>query len=391
MIKKPKMPDTQRRKEAKDPAAYKQLAHAIVYPLNIEKLDPNAKGLFRDEFPSLWNFHEHGVTSSFLNSFLTCREQTRLHYVEGWASRHVPLAFEFGTCCHWILEQAYSPDNIRKIKPMLETAFEQLPLWIQLQVDTYEKKWLEQVTLPSQKQLEQQELVYGMANAILPSYFTRWNGDFLGKYSYHNGTTAPVKWDSLEEVFEIPYEYPDGLVVPIRGRRDGVFYDKRNKLWVFDTKCRSVINDDDALDTLPFDLQQMLYLYVTRVQKEVNPAGVIMNILRRPGQRRGMDEALTDFLERIAAEYAKPAKFDHHYKRYEMAIDRNEISDWKADMLDPLMLDVRAWYEGTAPHYMNHNALITKYGKCGMFLPICKNEFSQCYRREHCFSELAEV
>src|SRR5687767_5785188 len=89
-----------------------------------------SKDLFRGEQPSLWKFHEHGVTSSFLNSYLTCKEQTRLCYVEGWGSRTVPLAFEFGTACHWILEQAYQPAKMadRRI-PTAE--------WIKEQVLTY--------------------------------------------------------------------------------------------------------------------------------------------------------------------------------------------------------------------------------------------------------------
>src|SRR5690242_4235378 len=69
-----------------------------------------ADNLFQGKTPSLWKLYEDGVSSSFLNSFLTCMEQTRLSYIEGWSSRTTPMAFEFGTCCHWVLEQAYQPN-----------------------------------------------------------------------------------------------------------------------------------------------------------------------------------------------------------------------------------------------------------------------------------------
>ena len=339
--------------------------------------------LFRGQARSLWNFWEHGVTSSFLSSFLSCREQTRLSYVEGLTSRHTPLAFEFGTCCHWVLEQAYSRLQVMPVYP--QPGAEMVKGWIK----QYEKKWLKDTPDPIMRQLEQQELVYGLAEAVLPSYFNRWAGDFNGgTYVYGNTSTAPKKWVNLEEVFNIPYTFSDGRVCPRRGRRDGVFRDRRGKLWVFDTKCRSIINHEDALDTLPSDLQQMFYSDCTETQYGETPAGVIMNIIRRPGQRRGKDESLKAFCERVRKEVENPKNFDHYFVRYELVLDKNDLDEWRQKMLNPLMDDVRAWWEGRAPHYMNPNALISKYGRCPLFLPIVKNDTSMCFRRKKCFSEL---
>lgn len=344
--------------------------------------------LFRGSIPSKWDFWKHGVTSSFLYSYVTCREQTKLHYVDGWATRSVPLYFEFGTCCHWVLEQAYgllagdsySPPGVD---------------FVSAKIGLYHQQWLKSVSMPSQKQLDQQELVYGLAEAILPSYFERWSGDFTGTYKYPNQSITPAEWLNLEEVFDVPYTYPDGKTTHLRGRRDGVFADAKGNAWVFDTKCRSVINDEDTMDTFPLDLQQMFYLWVTASQfssqKKRPPVGTLLNNIRRPGHRQGIHETLPDFLDRVRKDVSKPARFDHFFIRYQMRITMEEIRDWKVRFLDPIMAEVRGWWEGTIPHYCNPNSLVTKYGRAQMFLPITKDCFDYCYRKDNVFPELPEV
>lgn len=336
--------------------------------------------------PSRWDFWQHGVTSSFLGLFRTCLEQTRLQYVEGWSKRGMPLAIEFGSCCHWILEQAYGG---LKIKPR------QIPTedWVKAWVSAYARKLLAETPGATTKQREQQELVYGLAQTVMPVYFERWGGDFSGKYKYAvgQGLATPVKWKSLEEVFDIPYTFPDGRVTHIRGRRDGVFLSQKGTEWVFDTKCRSVIIEDDLMDMLPFDLQQMLYTHVTEKQSGRMPAGVQMNIIRRPGQRRLQGESLPSLLARVHAEVSKPKRFDHYFIRHQMALSKGDLNDWRQKVLHPLMATVRMWWEGNLPHHMNDMNLTTKYGRCAMFLPITKGDFSDCFRRPHIFAELGKV
>lgn len=359
------------------------------------------EGMFRGQ-PSLWNFYKHGVTASFLDSFLTCREQTRLAFVEGWSSRDVSLALEFGSCCHWILEQAYSALGMtfHRTSQTYGSLEQMRSQWVSEETRAYHQKWLSQVDAPTQRQLQQQEFVYGLAEGVLPTYFRRWDGDFNGgKYLYNNNTVCPTRWISLEETFESLYTYPDGLQVPIRGKRDGVFVSPKGGVWIFDTKCRSIIKDEEILETLPSDLQQMLYASVTMKEMLENPkkyagrtvpTGTVMNIIRRPGQRQKSYPNLKALLEKVRSEVSNPKKFDHYFIRYQMVFDKGDIQKWKKETLDPLMLDVRGWYEGTTPHYATHRNLTTKYGKCFMYNPMVKNDFSQCYRRSVPFNELQE-
>jgi hypothetical protein len=339
-----------------------------------------SRGTFRGDQPSFWNFWEDGVTASFLDLFLTCREQCRLQYVEGWSSRLVPFYFEFGTAGHYVLEKAYA-----RSKVPTESKIEE---WI----EEYEDMWMKLVPSPTSRQLQQQELAYGMLGALMPAYFERWEGDFTGKYPYRNNTVKPTEWHSLEERFEVPYTFADGKKTVLRGKRDGVFGDIRKKTWVWDNKFRSMINHEEARDLLPVDLQQMLYLCATASQMAPQwPTGTLMNIVRRPGHRRGQTEELKRFLGRIKKDVSNPKKFDHNFTRYEMAISKAEIKEWKKLTLDPLMEDVRGWWEGRHPHYATHKNLTTKYGHATMYHPILKGDFTMCYRRRHVFAELAEA
>lgn len=328
----------------------------------------------------VWNLWKHGVTSSFLNTYVTCREQAKLAYVDGLTAMRNPLAIDFGTCVHWVLQQAYE-------KPTELPDLKQCRRWL----DEFDKLYRKQTPMLSTKGEEQHETVLGLAETVLPNYFLRWQGDFTGNYKFKSTTTRPVRWVSLEQIFRVPYQFEDGMQTWINGRRDGVFRDKRGKLWVFDTKCKSVIVDDDIMDTLEVDLQQMLYLYVTMVQEEEAPAGVILNVVRRPTHRRLQDEAFKTFLGRVLKDVSNVKRYDHFFIRYEMATARSEILEWKKNLLDPLMKEVRMWWEGSLPHWMNPNSLITKYGRCSMFDVIMRKKFDGCFRRKVPFNELAEV
>jgi hypothetical protein len=336
----------------------------------------------------LWDLWRDGVTSSFIDTYLTCREQCRLVYKEGWTPLAPNLALDFGTAMHWILQQGYSthyPWMRKKTAPGY--------VWISGAVQAYQTLWVKQIHRLGRftpKMQEHVELCMGLISAVVPSYYKCWAGDFTGKYNTDVAFTKPEKWHKLEEVFDVPYTYPDGKVTHLRGRRDAVFIDKRGKHWVFDTKCRSVINHEQAQATQPFDPQQMMYHRATHVEMgKAWPVGTQMNIIRRPAHRRGKNETLAAFISRVRDDVAKPTKFAHNFTRYEMAIRPKEVEQWKKTRLDPIMAEIRMWDEGKIPHYPNDKELVNKYGPARLFAPLTRGDFSECYRRDHVFPELA--
>lgn len=334
------------------------------------KTDP-AK--FQGRHESVWNPWVEGLSSSTLGLWLKCREQFRLEMVEGWRNESVPLALAFGTCMHWCLERLYQA-NVVPADPKK---------WAKKRVSEFEALWKEERPGASQKQLETQERVYGLAEAVLPAYVQRWAGDFPGgEYPVQTKVAAPKKWAALETRFKVWWTFSDGKQMPIVGTRDGLFRDKRGKLRVFDTKCRSIINEEDTIDLLPTDLQQMLYLWSVWSEFGEVPAGTTMNIVRRPGHRQGTDESLKEFCARVAKEVSDPKRYDHYFMRFQMDITLGEIESWRDNVLGPILEDFRAWWEGRAPHYLNPEALVSKYGRCAMFGKIVFNNNVGLYRRK---------
>jgi hypothetical protein len=325
--------------------------------------------------PKGWDIWKDGVSQSFLHVWLACREQARLKFKELWSSRRASLPLEFGNCGHWCLADMYRvgrPPTTKEIKAS---------------VYAYQHLWEKLVPNPSERQLEVQEEVYGMAEAVLPFYFKRWAGDFPGqKYPFKKPIIVPKKWLALEQPFDVPWTFTDGKVCRIRGIWDGLFADKVDDEWLFETKTKSVIDEEGIQDTLPLDIQVMLYCWALLQDRRNPPAGVLYNVVRRPGLYRRKGEALPEFLGRVREDI--PARPDHYFMRWKMRLMPKELAQWVKRTLGPMLDDVRAWAEGRAPHYMNPDSLITKYGRCDMFEPIVRGEFGDCYQRKTAFNEI---
>jgi hypothetical protein len=344
-----------------------------------------ASDLFQGKTPSLWKFWKDGVTSSFFEKFVQCKEQTKLHYVDGWSGRNIPIGIEFGSCCHWVLEQAYQRRD--HVAVLLEHPVDRLGQQVKEWVSQYEKYWRQEVRVPSSAQLSTQELIYGLAEVIIPEYVKCYAGDFTGEYA-QGLNVYPKEWLSLEEVFMVPYVYPDGKTVPVRGRCDGIFKDKNSGIWVFDTKCRSVIQEDILVKEMPFDPQFMLYSWVGKQRYKTTPKGIVQNIIRRPQQRLSGYTSLKSMLERVRDEVRRRPQY--YFIRIDLSFSPQEMTDWENRVLHPMMQEVREWWEGK-PYYYNGRALSSKYGPCELFAAITSGNFSMCYKREYAFSELKDL
>lgn len=331
---------------------------------------------FRNEdgHSNFWQLERDGVSQSFVSSFLTCRVQTYLRYVEGLVSRRVPFYFAYGTCVHWLLERLY-----RKRQPPKHPK-----RWVKSRIKAYEQQWLQEVPTPTDYQLTDQEKVYLLAEAQMPSYIERWIGDFpKHKYPIETTTARPSKWLELEQRFNVIFRYPDGLKVPLCGTRDGLFETREAETYILDHKCRSVIVDQDILETMHLDFQLMFYLWATWKQRGHCPDGAVLNIIRRPGQRMRVDEPLTDFAARVCKDIENPKRWDHYFIRYRLVLSgSSEVRDWERTRLIPIMREIRAWWEGRAGHYTSDQHLLTKYGRSDMFHPIVYDDRSDCFIRE---------
>lgn len=318
-----------------------------------------------------------GITQSALGLWLDCREQFRLKYVEGWSKHGEPISLHYGSASHYILSQAHAHSK----KPG--------PKWLKRCIKKYDAIWRkEQSQMIPQKLLEQHELVKGLLECTMPAYFRRADSPKIKNYNDFKAK----KWVGLEQKFRMPFTLqPTHSDIDLRGMLDGVFLTKNKKLWLLETKNLSRIAEDDIQATLGCSLQNMFYMTVLTI-KYPNEAigGILYNVLRRPGQRRGVKETLPAFLQRIKDDIKK--RPNHYFMRYSLAITKTEIDEWASTQLRPMLIEFMRWWclgaELAPQHFMNPNALITKYGRAEMFSPIVDGNFGGFHRRKHVFVEL---
>jgi hypothetical protein len=328
-----------------------------------------------------WRMERDGVSQSLIHSFINNRADCHLKYKELWTPKSAPLYREFGSCMQWLLTECYRLGGMPAEK------------YCGLLLAKYHKVWVEENPVATTKHCETQNFVEGMAAVVLRQYLKRWDGDFTGrKYTQRNSTVTPVKWHKLEGIFKVLFGASKEIgSIQLRGSFDGVFEDRKEKLWLLETKCLSMIDEEGIQDLLPQDIQVMFYLTAIYLLYGKKPAGVLYNVVRRPGLRQRVKENLPEFLNRIAKDVADSKRQSHYFKRWEMAISWDEVVAWQQKFLIPVLTELWLWDKNKLATYLNSDQLITKYGRCDMFLPLVKKEFSQHFQRKHVFNELVEA
>jgi|GEM_PF-4083099 len=330
-----------------------------------------------------WDFDRDGVSQGFIHSYINCREQTHLRYRELWTAKDDPIFREFGSCFHWLIPWA------------LNSQFKKPPgdLSIRHALDLYYTLWQGQNPKVTGKKAEQMDYVLGLCEKVLPAYLKRWNGDYPREKKYKMGCNVVhiKKWMSFEEIWKEPYKFDSGfLSVFLRGKFDGVFMDKNGDLWLLETKCLSIIKEDEIMELLPLDIQCMLYLLAIYLKYKKKPKGVLYNIVRRPGLRQGKSETLKQLLGRVEKDVNHPKRQDHYFKRIEMAIDWSEVEEWQRTFLNPVLMEIREWSMGGCRTYMNPDSLTSKYGRCELYHLIVHDAKRNFFRRKMVYNELAD-
>lgn len=312
-----------------------------------------------------WDLWRDGISVTALQTSLVCFEQLRLSHCLGYQPRVVPAGPAFGRLIHHLLEKTQSVKQKRK-PPEIEEIEEIANAWHREQKKNY----------VGVKRREQLVHIVDIATAVFYGYTLRYRGDWLGKSKARVSTDAtPSKWVGFEQSFSLPYVYPDGKTVEIRGRWDALCMSQK-KLRVFETKCWSVIRPEVIVAMLAWDFQYNLYLYALTQTQSKAVGGMILNVVRRPGHAPHIDESRKGFWNRLVKEVSNPSKWDHYFQRFSYDLTATEIERWAAKQLFPAMERLRLWYEGRIPHSVNPTSLISQYGPCFMFDLIANSDQS---------------
>lgn len=312
----------------------------------------------------LWSPYVHGVTQGFLDTWLTCREQARLKYLDGWAATLDSEPILFGDCFHFLLEQS----------PTIERPVTLTRNWIA-------HKKAEAVKLSAAQQDTLTEIA-AIAAVVAKHYPTHWQR-----------RDKNIHWIAQERVFKTSIS---GFLapIPITGRMDGVLYDKRGGLWLFETKTKKRIDEDGLQESLPFNLQNLLYCWALRNISGVCPEGILYNVVRRPGIYRRKNEELGDYCTRVSDDIL--ARPDDYYYTWQVSLLPGDLDAFERDFLRPVLENVEFWYnslqdigvEGNPHHYLTPGALLTPFGRSSMFDLVTQKRTRGFHRREVPFPEL---
>ncbi len=314
-----------------------------------------------------YDYKKDGITQSLLGTWLTCRQKA-LWQLEGWTKPHVSMALTYGTIIHAVLEKVYGQVQTGKLKKPPELKL------IQQELKLVEKKWYVENPRPNKYSIDNLYLSLLIAETTLPIYFDYWRGE-----DYRS-----IRWHKLEQEFKIPYRLADGRSTFIRGKKDGVFGNPSLKL--FETKTKSIIEEDNLVDTLWFEMQVNIYLWAMRKVYKKVPSGVLYNIIRRTGLRRKETESMPNYAKRVAEDIEK--RPDFYFIRMEVKVGIKEMDQFEKE-LEAMVTDFCDWWDKkNIKTYKNTGMCSDKYGRC-TFLELCSGEnFTFYQKRKQVFNEL---
>lgn len=325
---------------------------------------PGRKNLVRLRRSQFWDLYRDGLTQGLLGRFLGCPERHRLAMVEGLSKIRTGGALAFGSLFHEVLdvvarshETAPTPGKILEI------------------VSSIEKRDRDKLVkmAANAQQLQELEENFGLAEVVLQEYFVRWRQDFETK-----------RWVCVEEHFSVPYQGTRRLRIPVRGKWDGLYRTgASNALWLFETKTKARIEEDNIADMLGFDLQVCLYLWAAEQVYGERPVGVLYNIVRRPQLKQNQKETRPQFLQRVGADIRQRPEF--YFQRMEAVITDEDMRKWQGEF-HSMVRQLESHFEGQF-HFRNPMSCTGK-GTCE-FLPVCsRGDRFGLEKREHTFPEL---
>jgi len=336
---------------------------------------------------SFYDIRRDGVTQSLLALVGACPEKARLRITEGLAPSRSTGALNFGDLFHRTLDGVYSiTQQARDKRSAVVTPIpSNYDVAIKVVMERLYKEDRAKFKLSDPSAVQEFENNFGMAQVMAHAYFRRWETDL-----------KDLAWVDIERVFEAQYLHPTPqsddlaaqMAIPVRGKYDGVFRDRKKGLWLFETKTKAQIDSGAIADRLSFDLQVMLYLWSMQQVYGETPRGVIYNLVRRPLLRQGKSESLDAFLERIRMDVEERADF--YFLRYTVSILPSEIKAWADKDLVSIMRRAWEWSEGNLSHRESGNCQM--WNRPCEYLQACSTgDLSYLQKRDVVFPELAAI
>jgi hypothetical protein len=168
---------------------------------------------------------------------------------------------------------------------------------------------------------------------------------------------------------------------------------KRNPTdWLFETKTRGQVFDQNLSTTLHRDLQVNIYL-LALTSRGIRPSGVIYNEVRRPALRllagRGKNpipETLPEHEARVRAHARED--YSKYFRRLEVSVTPADIGRFDEEF-HGMIAEFQRWYNDGMPGWRYGQPCVGKYGPCPYIGKCFEDSEIGLRRRERMFEELA--
>lgn len=325
----------------------------------------------------LWDWTK-GLTQSAITNFLNCREQFALSYVEGWTPTGFSVPLEFGSMIHLAIERWAATSAAKTSK---KTALDII-------CEITESYHNARAASLKREDIAAMSKTIAAAEALFPEYAQAVAAD-----------DSRQQWVAHEQLFGIEHQFTDceivDRVVVLRGVRDGVYRTKAG-LGLFETKTRAMIDPNRIQAALRADLQTLFYLFTLSLETKETPRQVLYNVIRRPGQKFLDRDNYASFKSRIQADIkSRPS---YYFQRFEVEVQPTDLEVFRDRVLDPALRQIIHWWESVMDHpfdrfrspyhSINLNALVTKYGLCGLYEMIVLGNRHNYVKRSSPFPEL---
>lgn len=349
-------------------------------PKERKKKPPTLRTKPKVKMGPIWDYTK-GLTQSALTTWLSCREQFSLQYLDGWTPRSFSAPLEFGSMIHFMLQAHTGSSSPEKIARDVTKSYE-----------ATRSKTLDQGSYQDlQKALTS-------AQALFPLYA-----------EYYAKDDAKLSWVEREHVFKVPHKFSIGKScehgdhdyqkIDLCGMRDGDYRNPKGGLGLFETKTKSTIDDLAIQSGLRADLQTMMYLHSMRIEYKEEPVEILYNVIRRPGLVLGKNESLQEYGLRIASDIKKRPEW--YFRRYEVTVLPGDVDTFIKTTLDPVLRCFLQWWESIEEnptegrwlspyHYRSLPALMTRFGKAPLYDLMILGRTAGYFRRSSPFPELEE-
>lgn len=274
------------------------------------------------------------VSASSLMDFLTCRQRARFR-LDRWRLKVEMIQRAYGTLLHDCLACGYKWCQKTRARRVSSAKIEGL-----IRSDVVQP-WINAQSGDIDKLLELGEV----ACALIPLYFLHWYPTGVPKGQ------AELKFDAKL------------WGVPVRGRLDLLL----NHV-IHETKTMSRIKPNDLILQAELSLQNRFYMLALGTTKYKPIKGLVYDIIRKPQLKRGKQENINEFAERVSADIQTRPTW--YFQRITMAAAREpQKIRWS---LRQAIREYRLWREGHLSTYQNTTACVGEF-VCD-FAEVCSGD-----------------